>query len=346
MVTGYEWLKGRGWEWVGQAYVFAFVQEVAPKIVLEKLTGSPSSAHQVPIGEVSGIPGEGNLLCAADMGGWTVLVEPFPVCMSDATELAALSAGTEVVAVTKEFSGAQSFARIVDEVSVISFDPILPSERSGRFPDMLDAEIARIGFTEDSPDGNELQCLQLADLITGTHVSPEDLARPQLWVRVAKPRPGSERSLQERDSDLAWFVGRASAPARSQAIAHFIRVRARQAELSANSQLQRAVAWIEAGLSFVPGDDPALEGALRAWEQAQARAMDEVAEARNPEEVRAVRQAYVQGVVAQAVRLAAEPSQPGAAHRVLADIDSASPDPEEASLRRNVISILVSDGRA
>ncbi len=108
-------------------------------------------------------------------GGWKIAV--------DSDIYGPVSRGTEVVSVCRHDYASDSFAYIVDGESVVHFDPMCPSDRSGSDPDRFIKEMREVGLNPEHDidianafiDFPMERSFALATRITGLPFSPETL---------------------------------------------------------------------------------------------------------------------------------------------------------------------------
>ncbi|MFI0405766.1 DUF6461 domain-containing protein [Actinomadura sp. 3N508] len=209
---GVDWIDGDGDGPLGEIFCLTFVKGVDETEALTRLGGLPDTLRPRALEEadkalLSFEAAYTRYAFALNLGDWTVLIEPSGVRGSLEEPLAALSRGTEAVAVMRHDYADHAFRHAVDGTLVTGFDPSWPDVRWGSEPDRLLGQMRAVGLDldlaldADDDEGAEAEdggydddgsvpsayvpALLLAGLITGAVPHPDALAGQLTSAEIA-----------------------------------------------------------------------------------------------------------------------------------------------------------------
>ncbi|MCH6159868.1 DUF6461 domain-containing protein [Streptomyces sp. M600PL45_2] len=182
---------------LGEIFSVSFFHGLAPEEVLRRFgsdaaSGSAGTKAPTSLGRLCERAGEsGGFVGVLAAGEWSAAVElcGWEATLPDVAER--LSAGCELVAVTRHDYAEHCFVYAVDGRIVTCFDSHVPGHRQGSDPDALNSLMRQTGT---DPDGEEM-CLDepvaasfaLAAGITGVTFTEDMLERPLLVGAVRAP---------------------------------------------------------------------------------------------------------------------------------------------------------------
>ncbi|WP_205717424.1 DUF6461 domain-containing protein [Actinomadura soli] len=258
---GVEWIDDGGP--LGEIFCLTFLKGVDETEALSRLGGLPDTLRPRTLEEageayLSYEAGYAEFAFALNLGDWTVLIEPDGFQGSLIEPLAALSRGTEAVAVQRHDYADHAFRYAVDGTLVTGFEPTWPDHRWGSEPDRLLGQMRAVGLhldldidDEDEEDDEDayvpsayVPALLLAGLITGAVPHPDALAGElpsaeiEPWFSAASPslshgptdptmvaalqsaRPDALRAVAARETmRLASVLGLDGTPGLAEAVA-------------------------------------------------------------------------------------------------------------------------------
>ncbi|MEV4640050.1 DUF6461 domain-containing protein [Actinoplanes sp. NPDC049548] len=236
---------------LGGKFCLTFVKGVDERDALRRMGAYPDTVTRCDGQQLDG------RAAAANLGRWTVVIEPGGAEGADHLLLEAVSRGTEALSVLRDDEGAPRFTYAVGGTTTVAFDPAYPSHELtwGSDPELLRHLMQAIGLREPAGEDEETwrdaeaKALVLAQRLTGVRL-PEDLLGQPLTAARIEP----------------WFVS----PVRP---SDLLRPGPRFAELAAAAEAapderkrRVAVAEVrrlaaEAGVAGAPGLDEALDRA-------------------------------------------------------------------------------------
>lgn len=165
-----------------EIFCLTFVRGVDPAGALRRMGAYPDTVRP------RAVDGAGDLMedfdlgfprmaYAVELGGWSVVVEPEGFEGSDRHLLAAVSRGTEAVAVLRhDYAASHFFGHAVDGTVVAGFPPEHPVDGRmwGADPARLAGAMREVGLAGDRPDDPVARAILLAERVAGVTV-PEDL---------------------------------------------------------------------------------------------------------------------------------------------------------------------------
>ncbi|TDB84611.1 hypothetical protein E1264_24065 [Actinomadura sp. KC216] len=151
---GVDWIDGDGSGPLGELFCLTFVKGVDETEALTRLGGLPDTMRPRTLEEAdealrSFEAAYTRYAFALNLGGWTVLIEPSGFRGTLDEPLAALSRGTEAVAVSRNDYGDHAFRYAVDGTLVTGFEPTWPDDRWGTDPDRLLGQMRAVGLDLD-----------------------------------------------------------------------------------------------------------------------------------------------------------------------------------------------------
>ncbi|MBL7259328.1 hypothetical protein JKJ07_33930 [Actinoplanes sp. LDG1-01] len=152
-------------------------------------------------------PGDGLVfLAVADVGGWTMIVEPNGFFCTDRQVIPVLSAGGEQVTFYRSEHTAPEFLWAVDGDVQVGFCPAGDDDRWGTDPRRLDQVLAELGFGEEVVEDFKALTLALMHHITGVRLTPALLGNAMFRCAFAPDPLGAlidPGALAQAQQDLA-----------------------------------------------------------------------------------------------------------------------------------------------
>ncbi|TMR94717.1 DUF6461 domain-containing protein [Nonomuraea basaltis] len=204
------WLA-HGWE-LGDVWCLTFVRGIEETEALRRLGAAEESIRPLSYQELTDEGLFPHTVLAGRLHGWVVLIERNGSEGTKPDAIRALSAGTELVSVTRHDYATDLFVYAIDGDRLTSFDPRKPAWRYGSDPDRLLDAMREVGVDPTYLPGGHVtgqeaissgtptmgEALMLAARLTGVVLTQEVLNGPLVGGAVHSPADDTLEECAER----------------------------------------------------------------------------------------------------------------------------------------------------